>query len=372
MRFTIDRDRFSKALNIVSRCVGIKTPLPIYTYIRLELNEEGLHLTASNSETSICTLIPYFVQDKEIISNYAHGSTLLKGKYLIDIVRKTAMKELTLEVTVDNMTKIKDGKASFSLNSNFAREYPDIDFSLSEQYITLRAKDFNSMIEKTAFAASNKQQRPILTAVNLVSEEGVLVATATDASRLASVSLPLKEVVDFVANIPANSLLDVVRLLENEEEVLVDVHTNKVVFGFGQTKFITKLISGEYPNTKNVKPKSFAYHLQVNAQELINAMERVSLLSDERFNVVKLSLSEDEIEVSSRTSEIGSASEKIDTFSYSGERFDISFNADFVITAVKVLKSDDVSISFVGEMKPFVVKVVGDEEVIQVITPVRS
>jgi DNA polymerase-3 subunit beta len=83
-------------------------------------------------------------------------------------------------------------------------------------------------------------------------------------------------------------------------------------------------------------------------------------------------MDEEEVEVSARNDASGSATERISTFQYSGERLQVSFNSQFVIDAIKAVKSEDVVICFLGEMKPFVVKNPKDESVVELITPMRT
>ena len=183
-------------------------------------------------------------------------------------------------------------------------------------------------------------------------------------------ALPIE--VRFVANIAAKKLIDIVRSFDEDDEVTIAVSDKKAVFAFGNSVISTRLTSGDYPNTKNIFPKAFGYHLEVNSQEFLKAMERVSLLSTEYEGVVKLILDQDEVEMISRSSMVGSANEKLLVFQYSGEHLEISFKASFVSDAIRACKSEDVTISFVGEMKPFVVKNVKDESIEMLVTPLRS
>ncbi len=98
----------------------------------------------------------------------------------------------------------------------------------------------------------------------------------------------------------------------------------------------------------------------------------MSLLSIERENVVNLTMSEDSVEISSKSAQIGSANEKLENFHYSGQRLEVSFNNEFVLAAIRALGCVDVTLGFVGEMKPFIVRNDKDDSVIQVITPMRT
>ena len=164
---------------------------------------------------------------------------------------------------------------------------------------------------------------------------------------------------------------EVSKLVE-ENEIKINISSNKVVFQFGNTKVFSRLISGDFPKTSRMIPNNYPFVLQVNATKFIEAMQRVSLLAIEREKIVKLSLDSDLVEISSKSEQIGSANERIELFQYEGGRFDISFNVDYVIDAIKAAQSEDVILSFAGEMSAFKVTSPVDDSIVQIITPVRS
>lgn len=372
MRFTINREQFLKGLNIASKAIGSKVAIPLLLNFKLVLDEKGLSITGSNNELTIHTIVPNMIGTKEIIRNQKYGATLVASKILTEIARKIEGDEVSLEVIDDTIVKIDDGKSSFKLNSIKAEEYPEIDLESSGVSFEVKTPDFISLIEQTAFAASQKEQRPILTALNLEAYDFKLVATATDSARLARKSIDLSEEVKFSANISARTIIEISRLFENAPSVIISVSDKKMLFSFDGTVVASRLITGDYPNTKNIVPKTFNFFLEANAQELISAMERVSLLNVERENVVRLFLTEEAVEVTSKSQQVGSASEKIGTFQFSGDRLEVSFNGDYVISAIRAIKSEDVTIAFIGEMKPFVIKNNKDDSVVQLVTPVRT
>lgn len=372
MKFTINREEFLKGLNITARAIASKSVTPALSNFKIDLDETGLYLTGSNSNLTIKTMIPYKDEQKEIIRNYKEGTTLINAKILTEIARRVDSVELSLDVIDSSTAIIGDGKSEFKLNCIRSDEYPDIDLEPDGQFLSLNSADFITMIDQTAFAASTKEQRPILTTINFEAHDGKLTATATDSARMARKTLNIEQGVEFIANISARMLVEVTHLIDNVQTVDMTVSENKILFSLGKTVVSTRLSSGDYPNTKNIVPRNLNYVLQVNAQEMIKAIERVSLLSIERENVVNLSMSDDGIEVSSKSSQIGSASERISSYRYEGQRLEVSFNNEFVLAAIRALGSVDVTLAFVGEMKPFVVKNDKDDSVIQVITPMRT
>ena len=373
MKFTIIREEFLKGLNIASRAVASKNAIPVLNNLKIDLDETGLYLTGSNNDLTIKTMIPYAEEGgKTIIRNYKEGSTLINAKIITEIARRIDSVEITLDVIDSTIAIISDGKSEFKLNCIRSEEYPDLDLDGDGELVSIAYKDFATLIDQTAFAASIKEQRPILTAINLEAVDGKLTATATDSARMARKTLPIDKDINFVVNIAAKMLVEVVHLAEGNDLINMCISEKKALFVLGKTIVATRMQSGDYPNTKNIVPRNINYILQVNASDMIKAINRVSLLSIERENVVNISMSENGVEVSSKSSQIGSASEKIENCKYEGQRLEVSFNNEFVLAAIRALGSTDVTLAFVGEMKPFIVRNDEDDSVIQVVTPMRT
>lgn len=371
MKLTIARDEFLKGLSIASRAVANKSAIPVLNNLKLDLNETGLFITGSNNDLTIQTMVSYNRDGKEIIRNYKEGATLLNAKIITEIARKIDSAEITIDVVDSTIAVISDNRSEFKLNCIRAEEYPEVDLRGAGSSLTFQSADFASLVNQTAFAASQKEQRPILMALNLEAGGGKLVATATDSARMARKTIDIEQNISFVTNIPAKMMVEVVHLADGAPKIELTVSDKKAVFAFGMTVVATRLLSGDYPNTKNIVPKTLNYTLEVNASDIIKAIDRASLLSIERENVVHMKMGRNGIEISSKSSQIGSASEKIDVYKFEGGDLEVGFNNEFVLSAIRSLGSTDVTLSFVGEMKPFIIKNNLDDSIIQVVTPVR-
>jgi len=372
MKFIIKRDIFLKNLSQASKIVPAKIVNAIFLNAKLVLTKDGLDIICSNSTLSIFNHIPTFMHGIQVIRDITEGSILVNAYYLTEIAKRITDDEFSFEIIDSSIAKIETSNSSFKLNTMRVEEYVDINFEKEGAKIIIPAKTLVETTNQVAFAASTKDTRPSLTAVNVESDTSKVIFTATDGARLAKRILDIQTLERVNANIPAKSLQEVVKSIENEENIEVYVGDKRVLFVLENTLISTTLINQEYPNTRNIIPKNFYYELNVNANELISAIERVSLFSSERENVVKLIMSEAKVEVSSKSQQIGSAIESISNFRFKGDRLEISFNSEYVKSAIKAYKSDDVVLSFLGEMKPFTVKDPNEEEIIQLITPVRT
>ena len=372
MRFTIKREELLKGLMIASRAVASKVAVPVLANLKVELNERGLFITGSNYDLTIRTFVPYKQDEVEIIRNYKEGATLINSKIIVEIARKMGCEEITLDVIDSTIATISGGGSEYKLNCVKPEEYPDLDLDSSGTKLTLRKDQFDALVAQTSFAASTKEQRPILTAMNLEASNGLLVATATDSARLARKEIEIDRGIEFVANVPAKMMVEVDHLMENVESVDIAFSDKKALFSLGRTVIATRLVAGDYPNTRGILPRITNYALEVNASDLSKAIERANILSIDRENVVDLSMDENGVQISAKSSQVGSAVEKLELFKFDGQPLKISFNSEFVLAAVRALGSEDVSFLFVGEMKPFVVKNNADPSVIQIVTPVRT
>ena len=374
MKFTIKREELLKALNIASRAVSSKVAVPVLKNLKLELDEKGLTIIGSDYDITIKTVIPYSIGDTEIIRNYKEGAALIGSRFITEITRKLDSEEVTFDVIDTTIATISDSnnRSQFTLDCIRPEEYPDLDLEPSGTKITLSRNDFSLLVSQTAFAASLKEQRPILTAMNLEAINGVLTATATDSARMARKTIQVPFDAEFVSNVPAKMMVEVDHLIENQDSVEIAFSDKKALFTLGKTIIATRLVDGDYPNTKNIVPRVTNYTLEVNANDFIKAIDRANILSLDRENVVDLSMSEHGIEISSKSSQVGSAVEKIEMFKFEGAPLRISFNSEFVLAAIRALNCEDVTLAFVGEMKPFVVKNAQDDSIIQIVTPVRT
>ena len=371
MRFTINREEFLKGLTTASRAINSKNPIAALTNLKIELNENGLFITGSNRDLTIRTLVPYFSNDKEIIRNYQHGSLLVSLK-IIDFCREVKTEEINVDVTDDTIANISssNGNNEMTLQCIKVEEYYDVDLEPDSLEITLTKDEFSNIVNQTAFAASLKEQRLILTALNLEALNGILTTTATDSSRMARKETAVPEEVSFVANIPAKMMVEIDHLLEGQEYITISIGSKKALFSFERIVVATTLVAGAYPDTKRVVPTSTNYNLTVNAAEFLSAVRLANLVT-ERENIVDLSMGPEGVQISAKSSQTGSGVNKIENYRYDGTPFRISFNSEFVSQAIKALGSEDIVFEFIKEVKPFVVKNPNDNSIIQIITPVN-
>jgi DNA polymerase-3 subunit beta len=377
MKFIIQKDYLVQSVQDVIKAVSSRTTIPILTGIKIVATEEGVTLTGSDSDISIESFIPNEEEGKEIVDIQKPGSVVLPARFFSEIVKKLPKDIVELDVQSHFLTIIRSGKAEFNLNGLDAEEYPHLPQIEENNMFRLPTDLLKNMIRQTVFAVSTSETRPILTGVNWKVDGKELTCIATDSHRLALRKATIETGNEATYNvvIPGKSLSEFSKILDDSHELVDIVITeNQVLFKTKHLLFFSRLLDGNYPDTSRLIPADSKTDVILNVKEFLQSIDRASLLAREgRNNVVKLStLDEGIVEISSNSPEIGKVIEEVQSQSISGEELKISFSAKYMLDALKALEGTDIKINFTGAMRPFVIRTLEDDSMLQLILPVRT
>jgi len=377
MKFIIQRDKLIGAIQDVMKAVSARTVVPILSGIKIDVKDNGIILTGSDSDITIESYIPAEENGNVNVEEIEPGAIVLQAKYFPDIIRKLPEKTVEIEVNENLNVSIRSGKAQFNLNGQDAEEYPMLPQLQTEETLEMPIPLLKNMIKQTVFAVSSMETRPILTGVNMTVTDNKLHFIATDSHRLAKREVEVKDTQAILDNIvvPGKSLTELNKILDDDEETVeVSVANNQILFQTKYLKFLSRLLDGKYPETSRLIPTDNKTVIKANTKELLQTIDRASLLArDERNNVVKLStLNNQVIEISSNSPEVGKVVEEIPANSIEGDELKISFSSKYMIEALRSIESDEILIQFSGAMRPFVIRPVIDDSILQLILPVRT
>ena len=373
MKLTIKKDLLLENLNKVSKAISTKNLIPILAGIKFELKEDGLTLTASDNDITIQTFIPVNADDMTIEKE---GIIIIQGKYILDIVKKLPDEYINIEVIDDLKILISTKNSEFNLNGISQNEYPKINLELKEDYVLINNKVFKNIINQTSFATSNDESRQILTGINFKINGNIMECNATDSYRLARKVITLQNPTEENYNvvIPSKNVIEFSRILnDNDNDIEVHIFNNKILFKYDNIVFQSRLISGSYPNTSNLFPNESILKVTVNLYDLYNVIDRASILtSDKDKNIVTLETIANTLYMRSSSAEIGRVEEKMDIEKDNDENIKISFSARYMMEALKSFTGTHVELSFVGEVKPIIIKDKDDDELTQLVLPIRT
>lgn len=371
MKFTIKQNILLEGLNYAIRGISTKNLRPILNCIKFELHEDGLYLMSTDNEIAIKT----FIDANKIENIESQGEIVVSGRYIYEIVRKLPDEDINFEEVIDSKLYITTNNSSFTLNCSPSIEFPDLELEYNVNPIILKQNMFKTIINQTAFATSTSETRPVLTGINFQIEDNKMTCTATDSYRLAVKTIELQNNKD-KANIiiPTKNLNELFKMLNaDEEEMEMHIFGNKVIFKFGNITMLSRLISGTYPDTSKLIPNEFALTMKVNFNDFYGAIDRASLLTNESDkNTIKFATTESEAIISSNIPEIGNVEEKIIVNKNKDEEIKIAFNSKYMMDSIKALNSDEIELKFNGEVKPIILKDPENDDLIQLILPIRT
>ena len=373
MKFLIKRDLLDMTLQNVSKGLSTKTPMPVLTGIQITANSKELIFVTTNKEISIKIVLPI----DENVQVLEEGVCVVPGKYFVDIVKKIEGNVIDFTVFDETTIKIICDKTDFTLIALDKTNYPVVNFDLNDKPIMIPCKELKKIIKQTTFACSNSENRVILTSVNFALNGNKLNVLATDSFRLSlkTVNIPDNDQ-SFIMNIPSKSLEELSKILiDSDQAVSIYVSNNKVIFKNNNLLFATRLVEGKYPASTNFFPKQYLFTLKLNRADVISAVDRASLFTDlENLSHVKLTVSssKDTIEIASTSTEIGRVVESLKPIEISEKLdFQVAFSAKFLLDALKAFDSDNVVLCFTGEIKPAIIKSDKNDDLIQLLLPMR-
>ncbi|AIE58532.1 DNA polymerase III subunit beta [Bacillus methanolicus] len=377
MKFIIQRDRLVQSVQDVMKAIASRTTIPILTGIKIVATEKGVTLTGSDSDISIESFIPKEEDGNELVEIKEPGAIVLQARFFSEIVKKLPTETVDIEVQNHLQTVIRSGKSEFNLHGLDAEEYPHLPQIKEENVFRIPTDLLKMMIRQTVFAVSTSETRPILTGVNWKIENNELTCIATDSHRLAlrKAQIETENNESYNVVIPGKSLNELSKILDDSNDPIDIVITeNQVLFKAKHLLFFSRLLEGNYPDTSRLIPTDSKTDVVVNLKEFLQAIDRAALLArDDRNNVVKFSTFESQlIEISSNTPEIGKVVEEVQAQSIDGEELKISFSAKYMMDALKTLEGTEIKISFTGAMRPFLIRPINDDSILQLILPVRT
>jgi len=375
MKLKIKKSVLMENLNKVSKAISTKNLIPTLAGIKFDLTKEGLLLTASNNDITIQKFIKVEKKNMEIDQE---GIAILQGKDILEIVRVIPDENINLEVVDDAKVLIytDDERIKYDLNVINKNDYPNVNLEKSEKFIILDTTSLLDIVKETAFATSNDESRPVLTGISFKINGDLLECIATDSYRLARKNIRLSKPVDENYNIiiPGKNIIEFSRILDtSSKEIKIHIFNNKILFENDDLLFQSRLISGNYPPTAKSIPEEFNLVIKANLQELYNVIEQASILTtDKEKNIVSLSTKDNLLTVKSVSNEKGKAEMKMNISKNNDEEITIAFSAKYMMEALNALNTEEIEMSFVGEVKPIVIKNTKDDGLLQLVVPIRT
>jgi DNA polymerase III subunit beta len=376
VKLRISKSTLVEAVSQISKAVSQKSTIPILTGMKVSAAEEGITLTGNNAEIIIQVFIPCCKEDVDQVYVEKTGQNVLPGRIFSDIVRKLPGNEVEWIVNERFQTQIRSEQAEFQLNGLDPEEYPSLPHLSAEKTFSISTDAIRFLIRQTGFAVAANEAKGVFTGVLMQLEQGVLTCVATDSHRLSKQQITVEgseELAFHNVIVPGKSLAELAKTLHDDDGYVdVTIGGNQMLVKTGEMKFYTRLLEGIYPDTNRVIPGGVDTDVIASTKELLQSVDRASLISrDERDNVIKWIIEDGKVGINSVAQDIGSVTEEVEA-KVTGSALAISFNARYMMEALRAIESKEIRIQFTGPTTPFLIKPADREDSLHLIVPIRT
>ncbi len=352
MKLIVDRDQLWHGIDTVIDAVASKPALPILSNILLSAKADELVLSATDLDLSIRTAVPASVSEQ--------GSITVPARTFAGIAREWPASQLSIEVQDNRLLlsgklgAIEGGEGVYSLAGISPDEFPEMPSAIEGLTVDLtsmeeaQANFIGGMLNKTSFAVSRDETRPVLNGVLWAIDAEGMTMVATDGYRFAR-NRHLLELRPQVGDKPGEVILPpqasayLVKMLGGQRRICrLTLSTSQILFDLGTTQVLSRVIEGPYVNYEPVIPRQNDKVMRISKEMLLPAVRRVSILSSAHTHQVRMRIRKNQVELSAASPEIGGEAREVIPANYSQEELDVGYNANYLMEILRKIESDEV------------------------------
>ncbi len=370
MKLKIKKEEILKGLQRIQGVVEKKNTMPILSNMLLTADGAAVEIVATDLEIGLRGRYEAQVEKS--------GSVTVSAKKMYEIVRELSAEDIQIKVEDGNWVKIISGQSQFKLVGLPKDEYPALPDVAEEGMIAIDGETLRDMIKKTLYAVGENDARYVLNGlfVHMTQSKGGLNIrmVGTDGHRLSMIDrvVDAKHREESVI-IPKKAMMELRRILEEDApktELRLGFSKNHALFKRDGLVMVSKLIDGNYPNYLQVVPAKSTKKVTLSKEMLTHAVKRVSILSKEKTNAVKLQLEKNRLVLSTNNPDVGEANEEL-TVDYSGEEIAIGFNSRYLMDVLTAMDKETIALELTDALSPCLITEEGDEHYKCVVMPMR-
>lgn len=365
MKIVFSQNKLLESINVVQRAISPRTTLPILEGILISTEKDVVKIVGTDLQLGIETYI-----DADIIEQ---GSVVVPATIFHDIIRKLPQGDIEFTVAEGYKIEIKTYNSVINLQGLNAKEFPELEQIEESNPIEIEEGMLKDMIQRTIFAVSIDETRPIYTGALLEQHMDNMVIACLDGYRLAvrwdkvGNSTQTTEAV-----IPGKTLSEVGKIIGNSDKKLsIIIGEKHVLFDLGYTRIISRLLEGEFLSYKQIIPEDYEIRVKVDTNLLKSSIERACLIAREgENNLIKFAIREENMVITSN-SEIGNIFEEVPIL-LEGNELDIAFNGRYFLDILRAIEDDEICLDFTTNINPCVIRPLdSDKEYTYLLLPVR-
>lgn len=365
MKITCLQEKLKNALSLVERAIGKNVNLPILSNVLLETKKGRLKIAATNLEIGIETWITSKVEAK--------GKVTVPAQAFLQFISSLPQDRVSLEAKKQDL-KVKSNNFKALLNGLDPKEFPIIPKVKAEPLFKVKSDLLTQGLTQVQPACSFSDTRPEISGVYFhKGNNKEIKMVATDSFRLAqkTININLNKKQDLDLIVPIKTVQELIRIVgTGKRDVECRVKENQIEFRFGDTRIISRLIEGDYPDYEKIIPSKFVTKVVVKRKELEDAIKRASFFSS-KINDVRIKTKGSKLAISSRSQKVG---ENLSLLSAEMEGKELAsvFNYNFLLDGLRSITTKKVVFRFSGAEKPVLIKPVGDTSYLYLVMPIKD
>ena len=346
MKLVCSKANLLHGVNIVSKAVPTRTTMAILECILIDASTNEIKLMANDMELGIETRIEGDIVERGIIA--------LDAKIFSEIVRKLPDNDVTIETDASFKTVITCEKAKFNIIGKSGDDFSYIPYIERNEAISISQFTLKEVIRQTIFSIADNENNKLMGGELFELNENQLRVVSLDGHRISIRKIELKE--NYGSKkvvVPGKTLQEISKIVNGtvDEDVMIFIADNHIIFEFDRTTVVSRLIEGEYFKIDQMLSSDYETKVKINKRELLDCIDRATLLvkeGDKKPIIMNITDGNMELKINSF---IGSMNEEIDT-TKEGKDILIGFNPKFFIDALRVIDEEDVTLYMVNPKAP--------------------
>jgi DNA polymerase-3 subunit beta len=355
LEITVSRVELLRELTAAQSVVERKTTIPILSNFLFEAVDDKLTITATDLDQSVRTSCAAKVKKL--------GACTIPARKLYDYIKLLPDGDISIKLMDNHWVQIRAGRSNTKMVGMARANFPLVPEFPASGAFKIAASSLKNMISKTIFAISNEESRYTLNGALLVLKAESMAMVATDGHRLAHIE-KLGETLSGISGekktlIPKKALSELLSLLNTSDAETIDFADDDqtLFFRVGGRVLTSRKLTGQFPNYEAVLPRDNNKFVIVRSEDLMSSIQRVAQFADERSGAIKIRLEQNELKLSSSSTDSGESEDTIET-PYNYDAIVVGFNSQYLIDFLKAIGSaGEVRLEFkdaqsAGQMRP--------------------
>lgn len=366
MEFIASHEMLNRGLTQVNRLASVKMPLLILNNLLLAAENNSLTFSTTDLELGIETTI-----EAEVVKE---GKFTVPSRLFYEFIQASNEPRITGRVTDNASLALTGQQSQVKIRGLDASEFPALPFQDSEPLFQIKAPALKEAIDFVSYAAAIDDTRPALAGFYLRIDSDQFIIVATDSYRLVErkmkTATPAAKPAAVI--VPRRTMTELARLIVDQAgDISVIVGENQIQWRWGNTRVVSRLIEGNYPQYQSIIPNEYRTRVTAHVGDFAAALKLSQLFAREAGNIITLHIVPGQgMTVEAAANQRGEATHQFTAIA-EGEELKVTFNVKYLLDALATMGADNVFLEFSGADRPVLLRPANTTEALALVMPLK-